>query len=248
MRGTLETMAFNGRDNGSDQANPFWPFFRQLWEKASGMIEPNTQVRAQGSGFLVSDDGYIITDSRVVNDAAQVEVATSDGVERTPRKSSGLTRRPVLKIDGAGYSFVHFADKGATRRRLGDRHGAIRSAYQKRRQQELSRQRGATLAQGRMIVSIQIDAPINHCGLWAAPRSTRWAKWSASIRRFTRLTTATSALASSCDVELALRRNAPFRSVVTSSTHLSPVRSGARQSTGEAAPAAARIPVAVHAR
>lgn len=43
------------------------------------MIEPNTQVRTQGTGFLVSDDGYIITNNHVVNDATQFEVVTSDG-------------------------------------------------------------------------------------------------------------------------------------------------------------------------
>jgi len=49
-------------------------------QEEEGDKEPETQeARSLGSGFIISQDGYIVTNNHVVQDAVQIEIVTKDG-------------------------------------------------------------------------------------------------------------------------------------------------------------------------
>lgn len=77
--------------------NPFFedPFFRPFLPRYQQL------VKSLGSGFIISRDGYIVTNEHVVHNAAEV-VVTLPGGERHPAKIVGadyVTDLALLKID-----------------------------------------------------------------------------------------------------------------------------------------------------
>ncbi len=86
----------------------FEEFFRQFQDQAP---QPRTQ-ESSGSGFIVSRDGYILTNNHVVEGADRVRVAMQDRrifdakvVGRDP-----TTDVAVLKIEGKNFTAVSFGD------------------------------------------------------------------------------------------------------------------------------------------
>ncbi len=85
---------FSGGPNGDD--NPFSQFFRGFQ-----MPRPRGIQHAQGSGFLISPDGLVLTNAHVVDGAKEVTVKLSDHREYKAKvlgadKTSDIA---VLKID-----------------------------------------------------------------------------------------------------------------------------------------------------
>ena len=79
---------------------------------------------AQGSGFFISADGYIVTNNHVVDHATEVTVTTADGKTLAAKVigTDPKTDLALLKVnEGGDYPFVKFARPDAARRRLGDR-------------------------------------------------------------------------------------------------------------------------------
>ncbi len=78
--------------------------------------KPNPQARqgqqpfGTGSGFIISSDGYIVTNSHVVNNATKVEVVLQDGREFTGRLvgEDPATDLALLQIGGDGLRAVRF--------------------------------------------------------------------------------------------------------------------------------------------
>ncbi|MGH8297882.1 MAG: DegQ family serine endoprotease [Steroidobacteraceae bacterium] len=102
----------------SGQGNdPLNDFFRRF-----GIPAPNEQrreepVRGAGSGFIVSSNGYILTNSHVVDGASQVTVRLVDQRE-FPAKVVGSDDRTdiaVLKIAATGLPVVRFGDPSKLR-------------------------------------------------------------------------------------------------------------------------------------
>jgi serine protease Do len=74
---------------------------------------PMQEARSLGSGFVISADGFIVTNNHVIDGADQVEVFFTDGV-RLPAKVVGKddkTDLAVLKVESdRTFSFVEFGD------------------------------------------------------------------------------------------------------------------------------------------
>jgi len=65
-----------------------------------------------GSGFIISSDGYVLTNAHVVSDASEVTVKLTDRRE-FPAKVVGVDKRTdvaLIKIAATGLPFVHFGD------------------------------------------------------------------------------------------------------------------------------------------
>ena len=107
------------------QGTPFQDFFGGGQDNGGG--QPVTR-RAQslGSGFLISSDGYVVTNNHVVAPGARgatVESITVTLIDRKEYKARLVGRDPasdlaLLKIDATNLPFVRFGD--STRARVGD--------------------------------------------------------------------------------------------------------------------------------
>jgi serine protease Do len=103
------------RDRGP--AFPFFndPFFRRFFggegEQQQQQPRPRTQ-QGLGSGVIVSEDGYIITNSHVVDGATDIRVALADGLEYTATiiGTDPATDIAVLRVEATGLPAITWAD------------------------------------------------------------------------------------------------------------------------------------------
>jgi serine protease Do len=103
--------------------SPFRDFFRQFPQFRDG--QPNQAPRrpngmAQGSGFIISADGYAVTNNHVVRDAEEVSVRMKDGTEYKAEVigTDPKTDLALIKIKaGKTFDFVKFTE---TEPRVGD--------------------------------------------------------------------------------------------------------------------------------
>jgi len=84
------------------------PFFREFFGR-DVPSQPRTRVqRGTGSGFIISDDGLVLTNAHVVNGADKVTVVLKDGrsFEGTVMGEDSLTDVAVIKIDAKDLPMV----------------------------------------------------------------------------------------------------------------------------------------------
>ena len=84
---------------------------RELFEQRQRQ-QARRPLRSMGSGFVISDDGYILTNHHVVDEADEIQVLFSDRREYTATVV-GSDRRSdlaLLKIDAKNLSALEFAD------------------------------------------------------------------------------------------------------------------------------------------
>jgi len=81
--------------------------------------QPPRRVMGAGSGFIISADGYIVTNNHVVDNANKVTVVFEDGDERvaTVIGTDERTDLALIKIDGENLPFVKMAEEAP---RVGD--------------------------------------------------------------------------------------------------------------------------------
>lgn len=107
-----------------EQQNPFWWFFgpgpgpgEEFFRRFFGEPQRRVPTRSLGSGFLISSDGYIVTNSHVVRGATDINVTLWDG--RTFKaKIVGIddaTDIAILKIDATDLPFLKFGDSNELR-------------------------------------------------------------------------------------------------------------------------------------
>jgi len=151
--------------------SPFYRFFRHFGMPDNNNNNNNDGDRAprhhfsqaQGSGFFISADGYIVTNDHVVDHATEVTVTTSEG-KSMPAKVIGVdskTDLALLKAQGGDFPYVSFTTHAP---RVGDWVIAVGNPFGLGGTVTA----GIVSARGRDIGSgpyddfLQIDAPVNH--------------------------------------------------------------------------------------
>ena len=148
---------------GGMQGSPFpFPFPFQMMPQQQ---QPNRTVEARGSGFIISADGYVVTNNHVVNGATKVTVTLDDGttlqakiIGRDPKTDVALLRvKPTGKLPFIDLGDSDDVQPGEWVIAVGNPYGlggtvtaGIVSAL------------GRDLHSGAYNDFIQVDAPINH--------------------------------------------------------------------------------------
>ena len=105
-------MGFGGAPGDDD---PLSQFFHHYQMPAPGHTPP--PMKGIGSGFIVSPDGYILTNAHVVDDSSEVTVKLTDRREFVA-KVIGVDKRSdvaLIKIAATGLPIVHFGDSSRLR-------------------------------------------------------------------------------------------------------------------------------------
>ncbi len=101
---------------GIDPDDPFFEFFRRFGVPGAGGrgAQPNVPTHGQGSGFIVSPDGLVLTNAHVVKGASDVTVKLTDRREFRAKVlgSDPKTDVAVLKIEAKNLPTVRM---GSTR-------------------------------------------------------------------------------------------------------------------------------------
>ncbi|PBB65225.1 serine protease [Mesorhizobium sp. WSM4312] len=120
---------------------------------------------AQGSGFFISEDGYLVTNNHVVSEGSDFSVVTDDGKELDAKLigADPRTDLAVLKVDGGGnkFTYVDFADDSKIR--IGDWVVAVGNPFGLGGTVTagIVSARGRDIGAGPYDDFIQIDAPVN---------------------------------------------------------------------------------------
>lgn len=130
VKSTIETAGLSGsgvnpleaipgfRDLPKD--HPFNRFFREFGERRGGSSEEPDKKQnrkfatGQGSGFFISEDGFVVTNSHVVDGGTEFTVVTNEGLELDAELigQDARTDLAVLKVKKSDtYTYVKFADK-----------------------------------------------------------------------------------------------------------------------------------------
>ena len=112
--------------------DPFYQFFRGIpgfQGRLPGQRGGEVPVRGQGSGFIISSDGLILTNAHVVRDLKDVTVKLSDRREFKAKVlgTDSVTDIAVLRIDAKGLPTVRLGD--AQNLQVGDPVLAIGSPF-----------------------------------------------------------------------------------------------------------------------
>ena len=177
VRVKINTVADRGGDEGEAFGLPDLPpgspmerFFRRFQDQEGGRgfgfrqgPGPRRNAEAQGSGFFISADGYVVTNNHVVDHASEVQVVMDDGrtLDAKVVGTDPKTDLALLKVkEGGDFAFVPFAAKSP---RVGDWVVAIGNPFGLGG----SVTAGIVSARGRDIGAgpyddfLQIDAPVN---------------------------------------------------------------------------------------
>ncbi|HDZ15833.1 MAG TPA: DegQ family serine endoprotease [Methylophaga aminisulfidivorans] len=90
-------------------------FFKKFFEGQQGGAPVPRESESLGSGFVISEDGYILTNYHVIKDAEEIIVRFSDRTELVAKLLGSDERSDValLKVDANGLKTVKLGDSNA---------------------------------------------------------------------------------------------------------------------------------------
>ncbi len=139
-------------------------FFRRFIPRQQpGQPSPRPESRSLGSGFIISADGYILTNAHVVEGADEINVRLTDKRE-LKAKVIGADRRTdiaLIKVEATGLPAVRFGD--ATKLKVGEWVLAIGSpfGFENTVTAGIVSAKGRSLPQENFVPFIQTDVAIN---------------------------------------------------------------------------------------
>ncbi len=147
------------------KGTPFEEFFKQFRRNPEGYKhrKKGRRTMSQGSGFIISSDGYIVTNNHVIDDGQQITVILDSG-RKYKAKKIGVDRKTdlaLLKIEGKKpFPYVRFSNKEAE---VGDWVVAVGNPFGLGGTVTVGvvSARGRDIGQGNYDDFLQIDAPIN---------------------------------------------------------------------------------------
>lgn len=109
-----------GQPPSVDEDDPFYDFFRRFIPRNPGagpQAPREPENRSLGSGFIVSQDGYVLTNAHVIENADEITVRLTDKREFKARVigSDRRTDIAVIKIEATGLPVVKFGDPSKLR-------------------------------------------------------------------------------------------------------------------------------------
>lgn len=138
-------------------------FFRRFFPRTPHGPTQEIPTRGAGSGFIVSNDGYILTNAHVVRNADEVEVKLIDKRKFTAKVvgTDGRTDIAVLKIPAGNLPTVKLGDPAKLR--VGEAVAAIGSpfGFENSVTAGIVSAKGRTLPAESYVPYIQTDVPIN---------------------------------------------------------------------------------------
>lgn len=157
-------------DDEEEDDTPYREFFKRFGGGAPngpGGRAPQQQQRqpsqGQGSGFIISNDGYIVTNAHVVDGATEVTVKLTDRREFTAKVIGADKRTDIalIKIDAKNLPAIEFSSKTAVRR--GEWVVAIGSPFGFENSVSAGVVSGVhrALPNGQMVPFIQTDVAVN---------------------------------------------------------------------------------------
>jgi serine protease Do len=174
VRGAVVSIKVKYTEDASSEANeaprlspddPLYRFFKRFGDEGGPTerhLRPHIE-QAQGSGFIISADGYIVTNNHVVDHASEVNVVMDDGkvlsakVVGTDKK----TDLALLKLTtGSSYPYVDFSNAPP---RVGDWVLAVGNPFGLGGTVTagIISARGRDIGSGPYDDFLQIDAPVN---------------------------------------------------------------------------------------
>jgi len=158
VKGNVKTSANMPGMPGFDADDPLLQFFRGF----QGRRHPSVPVRGEGSGFIVSPDGVILTNAHVVADAQKVTVRLTDRREFEAKVlgQDEASDVAVLKIDANRAATVRLGDPGQMK--VGEWVVAIGAPFASKTPSPRHRERiGRNLPDDSYVPFIQTDVAIN---------------------------------------------------------------------------------------
>jgi serine protease Do len=145
------------------KGSPMERFFRRFGgEELLGHPNRRGYSLSQGSGFLISSDGYAVTNNHVVEKASTVNVTFDDGKSYTAKVigTDPRTDLALIKIDGDNFPYVKLGD---TAPRIGDWVLAVGNPFGLGGTVTagIVSARGRDIGAGPYDDFLQIDAPVN---------------------------------------------------------------------------------------
>ncbi len=144
--------------------DPFYEFFRRFGQIPRNAPRPRDfEQQSTGSGFILSADGYVLTNAHVVDDASEVSVKLTDKRE-FKAKVIGTDKRTdvaLLKIDATGLPKVTIGDPDKLK--VGEWVAAIGKPFglENTITAGIVSAKGRELPNENLVSFIQTDVPIN---------------------------------------------------------------------------------------